>query len=67
MADECTNISTIEELSVFCRWEESGVPVESFLEIVPLKKANAESMYLAIAKCLKEKNLQNQQYCWYGL
>ena len=32
MSDECTDITTIEELSVFCRWEESGMPVESFLE-----------------------------------
>jgi len=38
MADECVDITTIEELSVFCRWEENGEPVESFLDIVPLKK-----------------------------
>ena len=31
MADECTDVSTVEELSVFCRWEEDGVPVECFL------------------------------------
>ena len=34
MADECTNVTTVEELSVFCRWEEDGLPVEHFLEIV---------------------------------
>ena len=39
MADECTDIANVEELSVFCRWEEGGVPVECFLEIIPLKKA----------------------------
>ena len=38
MTDECTDITTIEELSIFCSWEENGVPVECFLEIVPLKK-----------------------------
>ena len=27
MADECTDIATIEELSIFCRWEENGSPV----------------------------------------
>ena len=27
MADECTNISTVEELSIFYRWVEDGVPV----------------------------------------
>ena len=46
MADECTNITTVEELSVFCHWEENGSPVECFLEIVPLKKADAESIYI---------------------
>ena len=33
MADECTDVTTIEELSVFCRWVEDGQPVEHFLEI----------------------------------
>ena len=45
MADECTDIANVEELSVFCRWEEGGVPVECFLEIIPLKKADAETIY----------------------
>ena len=27
MADECTDISTVEELSIYCRWVEDGVPV----------------------------------------
>ena len=30
MADECTDITTIEELSAFCRWVEDGEPVEHF-------------------------------------
>ena len=59
MADKCTDVTTIEELSVFCRWEESGVPVECFLEIVPLKKADAKSIYLAIVKCLKERTCKS--------
>ena len=47
MADECTDIMTVEELSVdvFCCWEENGIPMECFLEIVPLTKADAESFY----------------------
>lgn len=28
MANECTDVTTIEELSGFCRWEEDGLPVE---------------------------------------
>ena len=57
MADECTDLATIEEMSVFCRWEEDGVPEEHFLEIVHLKKADADSIYSALVTCLKEKQL----------
>ena len=38
MADECTDIATLEEMSLFCRWEENGIPVEHFFEIIHLKK-----------------------------
>ena len=58
MADECTDITSVEELSVFYHWEEDGTHVECFLDIVPLKKADAESIYLALVKCIKDKNLQ---------
>ena len=58
MGDECTDVSVIEELSIFCRWEENGVAVESFLEIIPLKRTNAETIYTAITNCLKSKGLQ---------
>ena len=44
-------------MSVFCRWEEKGIPEEHFLEI-HLRQANAESIYSALAECLKEKKLQ---------
>ena len=37
LADEYTDITTIEELSVVCRWVENGLPVEHFIEIIPLK------------------------------
>ena len=42
LADECTDISTIEELSVVVRWVKDGLPVEHFMELVPLKKADAK-------------------------
>ena len=58
MADECTDVATIEEMSVFCCWEEEGSPEEHFLEIVHVKQANAESIYSALVECWKEKNLQ---------
>ena len=49
---------TVEELSVFCHWEDNGTPVECFLEVMPLKKAEAESIYTTFIKCLKDKNVQ---------
>ena len=48
MADKCTDITAVAELSVFCCWEEDGTPVECFLDIVLLKNTDAESIYLAL-------------------
>ena len=58
MADECTDITTIEELAICCRWVESDVPEEHFTEILPLKKVNAESIYYALVDYCREKNIQ---------
>ena len=58
MADECTDVTTIEELTICCRWVESGVPEEHFIEILSLKKANAESIYSTLVKYCREKNIQ---------
>ena len=55
MADECSDIFVVEELSIYCHWVEEGVPVEYFLEIVPLKKADALSIYTSIIGCLTKK------------
>ena len=58
MADECVDVANIEELSVYCRWVENGVPVEHFMEILPLKKTNAQSIYSVLLDWLKKKDLQ---------
>ena len=58
MADECTDVTTIEELTICCCWVESGVPEEHFIGILPLKKANAESIYSALVEYCREKNIQ---------
>ena len=47
MADECTNVSTVE-LSVFCHWVEYGLAVEHFLGVVNLLQADAESIYSSL-------------------
>ena len=58
MADECTDITTIEELSLFFRWVENGEPVEHFFDIIPLKRADAESIYSTLIDWLKLKGIQ---------
>ena len=58
MADECTDIASIEELTSCCGWVESGVPEEHFIGILSLKKANAESIYSASVEYCREKNIQ---------
>ena len=37
---------------------ESGVPEEHFIEVLPSKKADAESIYFALVEYCKEKNIQ---------
>ena len=54
MADECTDVTTIQELTICCRWVESGVPEEHF---IPLKKSNAESISSALVEYCREKNI----------
>ena len=58
MADECVDVANIDELSVYCRWVENGVPVEHFMEILPLKKTNVQSIYSVLLDWLKKKDLQ---------
>ena len=58
MADECTDFTTIEELTICFHWEESGVPEEHFIEILLLKRANAERIYSAIVEYCRVKNIQ---------
>ena len=39
MANEHTNVATIDEMSVFCRWEEDGVPEEHLFGNSPSEKS----------------------------
>ena len=46
LVDECTDIATIEELSIFViGYKMHHQHFEHFLKILPLKKANVESIY----------------------
>ena len=33
----------------FCQWFKDGEPVEHFMDIIPLKKANAQSIYSVLS------------------
>lgn len=57
MADECTDVTTVEELSIFCRWNEKGVPVEHFMDIIPIKKTDASTIYSILVDFLQQKNI----------
>ena len=52
------NLLIFEELSIFCQWTENGEAMEHFIELASLKTADAESIYSAMAECLKSKNIQ---------
>ena len=58
LADECTDVTTVEELSIFCHRVEDGVAVEHFLEIFRLKSADPKTIYSTLDEFLKEKNIQ---------
>ena len=58
MADKYTDVTTVEELSLFCRRIENGEPTEHFIDLLPMKRTDAESIYSALVECLKSKNIQ---------
>lgn len=44
MADKCTDITTVWKNYRFFRWEENGSPIELFVELAPLTKADEKSI-----------------------
>ena len=60
-ANECTYIMAMEELSVFCHWEKDSTPVECFLDIVPLKKSDAESIYFSTCQVYQKQKSSARQ------
>ena len=57
IAVECTDSTAMDKLSVFCHEGPDITFGECFLDIGPLKK-DAESIYLALVKCIQDKDLQ---------
>ena len=40
-----TDITAIEELSIFCKWVEDGLPMKYFLGMVPLTRADTANIH----------------------
>ena len=58
MADECLDVSTIDELLICCRWIENGESTEDFIEILHREKADDENIHFQLMDCLKKENIQ---------
>ena len=58
LADECVDISTTEELSIFCRWIVNGKPEEHFLTVLHICAQDAATISDAISSFLESKNLE---------
>ena len=67
MADEATDISSNEELSVFARWLENNKPVEHFLSIVHGKEVTAKGIASNIYIFLESKCIDLQECVGLGL
>ena len=58
LADESTDIATIEELSICFRWvDSSGSPVEHFLGLVSLSACDAASIFVALKAFLADSDI----------
>ena len=60
MADESTDVSSKEELSIFGRWIDNGKAVEHFLGIVRAKEVNAEALAKYLLDFLQERNIPTE-------
>lgn len=60
LADESTDIASMEELSVCAGWLENGKAVEHFVGIEHAKEVNAEAITRYLLQFLREKGLSIQ-------
>ena len=58
MADEWTDIATVDELSVFLSLGGKWISVEHFMGSLPLKKGNVEFIYSTFIGWLKKNNVR---------
>ena len=59
LADECTDVSSKEELSVCAHWlDDTDMPVEHFLGIIHAKETNAEALSGYLIDFLRSKTIK---------
>ena len=66
MADKCTDVTTVEQFSLVCRWIENSEPTQHFIDLLPMKRTDAESIYSALVERLKSKNIQLSNHIGMG-
>ena len=68
MANECTDVVTIEEMSMFFHWEEESSPEEHFFEIRSSPEASKcrEHLFCSSGMLEREKS-SGEQNCWNGV
>ena len=66
LADECVDISTTDELSIFCRWIVNGKPEEHFLTVLHICAQDASTISDAISSFLESKNLDYRKLIGQG-
>ena len=57
LADECQDISTQEELSIYCKWSIIGKPVEHFLMVLVVWSPDSSTLIGALLTFLQQKQL----------
>ena len=57
MADESTDVSSYEEMSICARWIQEGKPVEHFLGILRAHETDAQSLTKYLLDFIRDKNI----------
>ena len=63
MAEECTDIVTVEEISTFSRWVENRSPIEHLMGILSMKKGNANYLFYNDWLAQEEESTMLQACC----
>ena len=61
MADECTDVSSTEELSICCQWLENGKPVEHFIDIIHITEMKAAAITTVLTEFMSSHGIDVRQ------